>query len=64
VLSLPGDGVISRGDIHLYNEYLNSILRSGDSKGSDVERMNALVIKENSKLIMKDLFEDPRSGGG
>ena len=62
VLSLPGDVLISGGDIHLYNEYLNSILRSGDSKGSDVERMNALVIKENSKLIMKDLFENPRSG--
>ncbi len=63
VLSLPGDVLISGGDIHLYNEYLNSILRSGDLKGSDIERMNALVIKENSKLIMKDLFEDPRSGG-
>ena len=63
VLSLPGDVLISGGDIHLYNEYLNSILRSGDSKGSDVERMKALVIKENSKIIMKDLLEDPRSGG-
>ena len=63
VLSLPGDVLISGGDIHLYNEYLSSILRSGDSKGSDVERMKALVIKENSKIIMKDLLEDPRSGG-
>ena len=63
VLSLPGDVLISGGDIHLYNEYLNSILRSGDSKGSDAERMKALVIKENSKIIMKDLLEDPRSGG-
>jgi HD-GYP domain-containing protein (c-di-GMP phosphodiesterase class II) len=63
VLSLPGDVMISGTDIHLYHEYLNSILQSGVVKGSSIERMKALVIKENSKIIMKELFDDPRSGG-
>ncbi len=62
VLSLPGDVMISGSDIHLYNEYLNSVLRSGNVTGRDVERVKAIVIKENSKMIMKDLLEDPRSG--
>jgi HD-GYP domain-containing protein (c-di-GMP phosphodiesterase class II) len=62
VLSLPGDVLISQADIPLYNEYLNSVLRSPNLSGKDIERMKALVIKENSKIIVKDLFENPRSG--
>jgi HD-GYP domain-containing protein (c-di-GMP phosphodiesterase class II) len=62
VLSLPGDVLISQSDIPLYNEYLNSILRSPTLRGKDVERMRALVVKENSKIIVKDLFDNPRSG--
>jgi HD-GYP domain-containing protein (c-di-GMP phosphodiesterase class II) len=62
VLSLPGDVLISQADIPLYNEYLNSVLRSPNLSGKDIERMKALVVKENSKIIVKDLFENPRSG--
>jgi HD-GYP domain-containing protein (c-di-GMP phosphodiesterase class II) len=62
VLSLPGDVLISQSDIPLYNEYLNSVLRSPTLSGKDVERMKALVVKENSKIIVKDLFDNPRSG--
>jgi putative nucleotidyltransferase with HDIG domain len=62
ILSLPGDVLISKSDIPLYNEYLDSVLRSTDINHKDMERMEALVIKENSKIIVKDLFDNPRSG--
>ena len=62
VLSLPGDVLIQKSDIPLYNEYLNSILNSKHVSGRALERVKALVVKENSKIIMKDLFDDPRSG--
>ncbi|HTZ17422.1 MAG TPA: HD-GYP domain-containing protein [Dissulfurispiraceae bacterium] len=62
VLSIPGDILISKSDVPLYNEYLNSVLQSSDINRKDIERMQALVIKENSKIIVKDLFDNPRSG--
>ena len=62
VLSLAGDVLISKSDIPLYNEYLNAVLRSTRVSGKNLERFKALLVKENSKIIMKDLFDDPRSG--
>ncbi|HMK60340.1 MAG TPA: HD-GYP domain-containing protein [Dissulfurispiraceae bacterium] len=62
VASIPGDVMIQASDLPLYNEYLNSILKSDSIKGTDIERLRAFAIKENSKIIIKGLLEDPRSG--
>ena len=62
VALLPGDVMIQASDLRLYNEYLNSILKADNVKGPDIERVKAFVIKENSKIIVKGLLEDPRSG--
>jgi HD-GYP domain-containing protein (c-di-GMP phosphodiesterase class II) len=57
-----GDLMILTTDIPKYNEYLSSILKSNMMDGKNSGKIKAIVIKENSKLIMKDLFDDPRSG--
>ncbi len=62
IVSVAGDVLISKSDLPLYNEYLNSVLQSVAISPKDRERMQALAIKENSKIIVKDLFDDPRSG--
>jgi len=62
VLSVRGDILISKSDVPVYQEYLNSILQSAGLERKEREHMQALVIKENSKLIVKDLFDNPRSG--
>ncbi|HCL81846.1 MAG TPA: hypothetical protein DHW81_06380 [Nitrospiraceae bacterium] len=54
--------VISEGDIHLYRSYLDSLLRSSKSSEKGQAHKKAFVIKENSKMLMKDLLNDPRSG--
>ncbi len=62
ITSAARDLLISRDDLPLYNEYLHSVLTSGGFSGSELERMRAFVVKENSKLIVKDLLDNPRSG--
>jgi HD-GYP domain-containing protein (c-di-GMP phosphodiesterase class II) len=56
------DLVISQTDIPLYNEYLNSLLKSDKMMGKEAGKMKALAIRENSKIVIRDLFENPRSG--
>jgi HD-GYP domain-containing protein (c-di-GMP phosphodiesterase class II) len=63
VLNVAGDIVIKQQDIPLYHEYLNSLLTSTDiiSK-TEHTNVKAVAIKENSKIIIKDLLDNPRSG--
>jgi putative nucleotidyltransferase with HDIG domain len=38
------------------------LLRSDKFRGKDTGKLKALLIKENSKIIVRDLFDNPRSG--
>ncbi len=61
VLNFTGDIVIKAADIHLYNKYLES-LESAALPEKEKNSLKALVIKEKSKIIMRDVLADPRSG--
>ena len=62
VLNAKGDIVIKQSDIPLYQSFINSLSKSEDIPSTEGMKVRAIVIKENSKLLIKDLLEDPRSG--
>jgi HD-GYP domain-containing protein (c-di-GMP phosphodiesterase class II) len=54
--------LVKRADMPLYFEYLKSTFdSSGLTKDERLQRQ-AIIIKENSKKVMKELFDNPRSG--
>jgi putative nucleotidyltransferase with HDIG domain len=64
ISALEGDLVIRNEDIALYKRYLDDLLDGTTGAGTpeEKEKIRAVVIKEKSKTIVKDLLEDPRSG--
>lgn len=54
--------VINNADIPSYQAYLNGLLASSNLPTAELSRIKSTVIKENSKLIVKDLLDNPRSG--
>lgn len=62
ITGMPGDIVIRPSDIPRYHAYLNSLLGPGIMKEQEREKVKRVAIKENSKLVLKDLLENPRSG--
>lgn len=62
ILTANGDIVIKKSDIPLYHAYLNSLLGEKGVSGKNKSHIKAAVIKENSKIVIKDLLDDPRSG--
>jgi HD-GYP domain-containing protein (c-di-GMP phosphodiesterase class II) len=62
MFSIAGDLVIKKTDMPKYQAYLNSLLASKVLPPREHSRMQSIVIKENSKLLIKDLLENPRSG--
>ncbi len=54
--------IIKRTDMPHYFEYLKSTFQSSGLPADERLRRQAITIKENSKKIMKELFDDPRSG--
>jgi putative nucleotidyltransferase with HDIG domain len=62
VLEATGDIVVRQADVPRYNDYIKALLKAdGVLKGKDMKR-KALAIKENSKILIKDLLDNPRSG--
>jgi HD-GYP domain-containing protein (c-di-GMP phosphodiesterase class II) len=59
---MPGDIVIQPSDIPRYHAYLNALLSPGVMKEQEREKVKRVAIKENSKLVLKDLLDNPRSG--
>ncbi len=47
---------IKISDIALYKDYLNDVISRADNK-----KIKTFVLKENSKIILKELLNDPRS---
>ncbi len=62
VANTPGDIVIKPADIPRYHAYLESLLSAASTKEQDREKVKRGAIKENSKLVLKDLLDNPRSG--
>jgi putative nucleotidyltransferase with HDIG domain len=62
-LSASGDLLIRTTDVPRYNDYLKAcIAQAGPATGQAGARIKAAVLRENSKVVIKDLLEDPRSG--
>src|SRR6202142_4195082 len=64
VLSETGDFMISRASVPLYREYLRSLEESLSVAPAKVSKMKAIALKENSKIIVKQLFDSNRLGTG
>lgn len=66
LLSVEGDLLIKKADIHRYREYLSSLWRSAaapaEAAKTDGLTMKSLAVKETSKIVLKELLDDPRSG--
>ncbi len=62
ITGIEGDLVIKKTDVHKYESYLNSL--SGRNYASDEDKniIKAAAIRETSKVLVKSLLEDPRSG--
>jgi putative nucleotidyltransferase with HDIG domain len=63
IVNIKGDIMIRCSDIPLYNNYLSSISNSTNISGGKYGlKTKILVLKENSKILVKDLLDNPRSG--
>ncbi len=65
LLELDGDFLIEDKDIPLYEEYIKNLaefLKKENLSEEDKRILNNLLLKENSKTLMKELLKEPRSG--
>lgn len=60
LLASAGDFMIKKSDILLYQDYLLSLAELSDP--AEENRVKAIIVRENSKVIMKELLDHPRSG--
>ncbi|MCG6551234.1 MAG: DUF3391 domain-containing protein [Candidatus Magnetominusculus sp. LBB02] len=59
LLASSGDLLINRSDVHKYRDYLRNI--SKDSGFAQSDYSTNLIIKETAKILIRDLFNDPKS---
>ncbi|MGD0281602.1 MAG: HD domain-containing phosphohydrolase [Dissulfurispiraceae bacterium] len=62
VFKSRGDFAVRIMDIPLYKEYLNSVLASPDIPENLKQKSRALSIKENSKMLVRDVLSSPMVG--
>lgn len=62
ITHLPGDLCILNTDVPKYHAYLQELAEGKNFPLQEAARIRALVVKENAKVIMKELLADPRSG--
>lgn len=60
ILNIEGDFGIKHSDIGLYDEYLNFISNNFSYQGA--EEIKAVITKEKTKIIIRDILLNPRSG--
>lgn len=53
---------IHKEDIPLYKEYINNLSLELTKAKDDSSELRYSILRENSKFIIKDILEDPRSG--
>jgi putative nucleotidyltransferase with HDIG domain len=56
-----GDVLINKTALPLYEEYLKSLSKAEVSSGAEKQRIKAVLVKEHSKIVIKDIFENPLS---
>lgn len=62
-LDHDGDYHIKREDNYKYMHYLKELVRMRSlNGGKDLQKVKNTVLRENSKLLVQELFSDPRSG--
>jgi HD-GYP domain-containing protein (c-di-GMP phosphodiesterase class II) len=61
VLRAEGEVVVRSEDLPRYQAYLDALL-AGSKGGKDREKIQRIAIRENSKVLIKGLLDDPRSG--
>lgn len=54
--------VINNDDIPLYKEYLQKISEEYSKKDSVSQKIRCSIVREDSKLVIKEVLGDPRSG--
>jgi HD-GYP domain-containing protein (c-di-GMP phosphodiesterase class II) len=62
ILDAKGDIVIKNHDIPIYHNYIDSLLMSNNVSKQESLQIKAIAIRENSKIITRDLLNNPRSG--
>jgi HD-GYP domain-containing protein (c-di-GMP phosphodiesterase class II) len=62
ILQSGGDLCILSSDVPKYYEYLQTLSEGETLSKENISRVKALVVKENAKVLMKELLADPRSG--
>ncbi len=62
VLTTLGDVVIKKADVPLYYDYVNSLMQDPEALKENRLKIKSFAIKENSKVVIKNLLDDPRSG--
>ncbi|MBF0557471.1 MAG: HD domain-containing protein [Nitrospirae bacterium] len=67
MLSVSGDIIINKSELPLFREYLQSIRKTSvdtydKGKEKEAQKIKSLIIRENSKMLIKELLEAPRSG--
>ncbi len=56
-----GDVLIKKTALSFYEEYLKSLSKAEISSPEEKQRINAVLVKEHSKIVVKDIFENPLS---
>ncbi len=59
---VEGDLVIKKSDIDLYEQYINSLFHASTATGVEKSKFKSVALRESSKILMKKLLDDPRSG--
>ncbi|MBF0515499.1 MAG: DUF3391 domain-containing protein [Nitrospirae bacterium] len=59
LMATPGELMINRADMQNYRDYLSMLAKSHASSNSQISKN--MMIKENAKLLVHDLFNDPGS---
>lgn len=62
LLATDAELVIRQSDIPRYQAYVRALVTSKDLGAKERAKVQTIAIKENSKLIIKDLIDNPRSG--
>lgn len=57
VLSVEGDFCINKTDVDLYRDFLSGLMQAG-ADGRNRKRTQVIALKENSKILVKDLLDN------
>lgn len=57
-----GDFMVRRADMSVYADYLTRVLREHPPDTDDAARIKVRAMRESSKIVVRELFDDPRSG--